>query len=76
MTEDKTGQRFNHAFDFAFEVVSSDPDGGDVTPAMLIAACRARLDRIEAENGGKEMLEACDLFDTYQVEEGEEPELN
>lgn len=63
--------RYNHAYDFAFEVVSCHPEGEDVTPAMLFAACRARLDRLERE-GGKEMLEACGLFDTHEMEEGEE----
>jgi hypothetical protein len=59
--------RYNHAFDFAFEVLSDHPTADDVTPAMLIAACRARLDRIEACNGGAEMLEACDCFDTFEM---------
>jgi len=60
-------KQYNHAYDFAFEVLSNHAEGDDVTPAMLIAACRARLDRIEAENNGAEMLDACGLFDTYQV---------
>jgi len=58
--------RYNHAYDFAFEVLSDHPEGEDVTPAMLIAACRARLDRIEATDGGAEMLEACNRFDTHK----------
>lgn len=61
-------KKFNHAYDFAFEVISSNEDGEDVTPAMLLKACRARLDAIEAENEGAEMLEACGLFDTMEAE--------
>lgn len=61
--------RFNHAYDFGFEVISNTEDGEDVTPAMLLAACRKRLDEIEAVDGGEEMLEACGLFSTYDMEE-------
>ena len=63
--------RYNHAYDFAFEVVSKHPAGEDVTAEMLFAAIRARVDRLERE-GGKEMLEACGLFDTHEMEDGEE----
>lgn len=66
--------KWNHAFDFAFEVISEKEDGSDVTPAMLLAACRARLARIEAENGGAEMLEACGRFDSFLCEGEEESE--
>ena len=59
--------RYNHMYDFAFEVLSDHPEGEDVTPAMLIAACRARLNRIEAD-GGAEMLLACGLCDTFELE--------
>lgn len=58
---------WNHAFDFAFEVISEKEDASDVTPSMLIAACRARIDRIEATDSGAEMAQACDRFDTYKV---------
>jgi hypothetical protein len=60
--------KFNHAFDFAVEVISEKDDASDVTPQMLIAALRNRIDRIAAENDGAEMLEACGLFDTSEVE--------
>lgn len=59
---------FNHAFDFAAPVISKKHDASDVTPEMLIAAFRARLDEIERDNPA-EMLEACDRFDTYEVEQ-------
>jgi hypothetical protein len=59
---------FNHAFDFAATVISNKHDATDVTPEMLIAAFRKRLDEIERDND-LEMLEACQRFDTYEVEQ-------
>ncbi len=56
--------KFNHAFDFAVEVISEKEDSSDVTPKMLIAALRDRIDRLEAEDEGAEMLDACGLLDT------------
>lgn len=60
---------FDHAFDFAFEVKSADFYARDVTAAMLIAAARARIDSIESQNGGAEMLQACNCFDTQTVKD-------
>ena len=57
--------RYNHAYDFAFELESGDPDGADVTPAMLRAALIKRASEID----DLEMDAACGLFDTYEVEE-------
>ena len=62
---------FNLAYDFAFELIAQSAEGEDVTPAMLIAACRKRLDSIESA-GGAEILEACGLFDCFEVKEEEE----
>jgi len=55
---------FNHAYDFAFEVISQKEDGEDVTPAMLRQACIERIKSISDQ----EILEACGLFDTFQME--------
>ena len=46
--------RYNHAYDFAFEVLSDHPEGEDVTPAML-RACKGRGNDclIEFDNGEK-----------------------
>ena len=57
--------KFNHAFDFAVEVVSEKEDSSDVTPKMLIAALRDRINRLEAEDKGAGMLDACGLLDTH-----------
>lgn len=61
--------KFRHMYDFAFSVVSEDPEGKDVTAAMLIAACRARLVVLGSNNQGAEMIEACGLCDTYEEDD-------
>ena len=58
--------KYNHMFDVAFEVISDDAEGEDVTPAMLRAAM---LRRIEILDTSGEWLHACGLCDTYEVEE-------
>jgi len=64
--------KYNHAYDFAFEVVSDKEFAEDVTPTMMIEACRKRIDGIAATNDGQEMKESCGLFDTYKIEEAAE----
>ena len=59
--------KFNHAYDFAFEVISNTEDGSDVTGEMLRAACIERINRLPAD----ELLEACDRFDTHEEEDGD-----
>ena len=67
--EEVPTKNFNHGYGFGFAVISSDPHGDDVTPEMLLKACRERLARLEAIDNGKEILSACALFDTYQMED-------
>jgi flagellar biosynthesis regulator FlbT len=55
---------FNHAFDFAFEVGSHDEAAKDVTGAMLRASLKQRLDTLS----DKELLAACDCFDTMAAD--------
>ena len=55
--------KFNHAFDFAFEVISDDFYAKDVTPAMLRAALLERANRLSDE----EIMEACGGCDTYKL---------
>ena len=57
--------RFNHTYDFAFDVQSNSDDGDDITADMLIEALRHRIDRIERENK-EEIHEACGLIDTTE----------
>lgn len=53
--------RFNHAYTIAFEVLSDDENGEDVSAAKLRRALRKRL----RELNDKEMIEACGApFDT------------
>lgn len=60
--------KFNAAFDFATEILTDNEDASDITPAMLIAAFRKRLDIIEAEDGGKGIMGACNMFDCHDAE--------
>ena len=54
---------FNHAFDFAFEATSLRKDGSDVSPQMLREALLARANTLS----DAELLEACGLYDTYEI---------
>jgi hypothetical protein len=54
---------FRHAYDFAFELASSEQDAADVTAEML----RAALIRRARTLSGDELLEACGRFDTVDV---------
>jgi hypothetical protein len=60
MDEEKT---FNHAYDFAFEVVSNKEDASDVTATMLREACINRINEICDE----ELLETCGIYDTKET---------
>jgi len=54
--------KFNHAYDFAFEVISERDDAEDVTAPMLRAALLERVNRLTDE----ELLEAASWFDSYE----------
>ena len=56
--------KFNHAYDFAFEVISDRDDAEDVTAPMLRAALLERINRLTDE----EMLAAASWFDSYEEE--------
>ena len=53
---------YNHAYDFAFEVISAKEDASDVTGEMLRTACIERITRLPTD----ELLEACGRFDTHE----------
>mgnify|MGYP000577908318 CR=1 FL=1 len=56
-------KKFNHAFDLAFEVISNQEDGEDVTPEMLKEGLLKRIENMDLAN---EWLEACGgPFDTH-----------
>lgn len=59
---------YNHAFTVAFEVISDDEDGKDITPQQFADAIRKRVDSLLAN--GSEMLEAVGApYDTYDTDE-------
>jgi hypothetical protein len=69
--------QFNHAYTIAFSVISNDPDGKDVTPAMLKEALLRRIAALDATTtpDWSEWLEACDApYDTYEMLDDSYPE--
>jgi hypothetical protein len=71
MKEDKSlaNKKYNHAFDFAFEVWSHEEDYTKITREQILAGLKARVARLEANP--EEILEACGHFDMYETS-GEE----
>jgi hypothetical protein len=60
-------QRYNHAYELAFSVVSNDPEGLDVTPAMFRAALLRRIEQLDAEAHVGSWEGSCGApFDTYE----------
>ena len=55
--------KYNHAYDFWFEVISDREDAADVTPEMIRKACIERIKRIDDQ----EVLEACNCSDTMEL---------
>ena len=55
--------RYNHAVDIAFEVISNDEQGEDITPDMLREALQKRVDELDRTNN---WLAAVDIFDTME----------
>ena len=55
--------KYSHAVDIAFEVISNDEQGEDVTPDMLRAALKKRIENLNKTNT---WLEAVDIFDTME----------
>lgn len=60
--------KFNHAYTFSFEVESNHEEGADLTGLDLRKALIARLNDLS----DNDMLEACEPFDTFEIEEEEE----
>lgn len=57
--------KFNHMFDIAFALESSDADARDVTPDMLKAALLYRIESMSES----EWSDACGLCDSYELKE-------
>ena len=62
-------RKFNHVFDLAFVVISSDKDGEDVSPNMYRAALKKRMDELDRLNVWEEAIGA--PLDTYEMEKEE-----
>ena len=60
--------KYNHACDIAFEVLSNDEHGGDITPDIYRIAIKKRVDELDRTNTWDE---AVDIFNTYDTEEDE-----
>jgi hypothetical protein len=59
-------KKYNHAFDIAFEVISEDPTGENVTTEELFSGLQKRMH--DLKKSGDEIIEACGLpFDTYEM---------
>lgn len=57
--------QFNHMYDLAFEVISNDENGDDVTPDMLRHALLRRIIGLDED---REWLNATSICDSYEVE--------
>ena len=58
--------KFNHMFTVAFEVVSDQEDGEDVTTDMFLQALTKRAQDLTRNNEWREAVGAPD--DTYEIE--------
>ena len=59
--------KYNHAVALAFEVISEDPNGNDITPAMLKEALLQRMVSLDIGNDWVEAIGA--PYDTYEEDE-------
>ena len=66
MANDKTMVRWNLAYDIAFSLISSGPDGNDVTPSLVRTAILCRLNDLSDD----ELMESIGApFDSYEMED-------
>ena len=57
--------KYSHACDLAFEVLSNDKQGGDLTPDMYRIAIKKRVDELDRTNSWDE---AIGIFHTMEDE--------
>ena len=60
--------KYNHACDIAFEVLSNDQQGRDITPTMYRIALKKRIDELDLYNT---WTEAVGIYGTYDTQEDE-----
>lgn len=61
--------RYNHAVAVAFEVVSEEEQGNDLTKEKLVSALMKRLSNILTDPNEGSVFEIFDVYDSYEVEE-------
>lgn len=62
--------KFNHAYTLSFEITSNHEEGEDLTGLDLRKALLKRLDDLSDDD----MLEACEPFDTFELDEIDDDE--
>ena len=60
--------KYNHMLDIAFEVISEEDDGSDITPEQIHVAILKRLVSL-AEANEYDLGGAIGICDTYEIEE-------
>ena len=60
--------KYSHMLDIAFEVISEEDDGSDITPEQIHVAIAKRLVSL-AESNEYEIGGAIGICDTYEIEE-------
>jgi len=60
---------YNHALTIGFEVYSNDQQGEDITAEMVTSALLRRISKL---NDANQMLDAVDIFDTYEDDTNED----
>lgn len=62
--------KFNHMITVAFEIISNEEDGSDITPHMLLTGLLKRMVNLNETPNQLEWFEACmPPLDTYEVED-------
>ena len=56
-------KQYSHLYDIAFEVISHDEEGRDITPAQVRLAIIERIAKIQ----DSEIFEAIGWCDTYEI---------
>lgn len=57
---------YNHAYDLAFEVMTTNPEGGAATKEEIIEGLKRRLKMLESNE--EELAQACSCYDPMEEE--------
>mgnify|MGYP003650468251 CR=1 FL=1 len=63
--------RYNHVLDIAFEIISEEDDGSDITPEQIHVAIAKRIASLAEANEFNifSVSGAISICDTYEIEE-------